>query len=909
MHVSQPLIKPDTLEARAYQMNITGSCLENSTLVVIPTGLGKTVIAAMVIAHVLHSKGGKVLFMAPTKPLVEQHANTLRALLTVGPVTMFTGELAPHERLNQWKDSPVIVSTPQVILNDLISGAMTLDDFNLIIYDEAHRAMGNYAYVFIAEKYRSKAGLALGITASPGSTAEKILEVCNNLDMKRVEIRREYDPDVLPYVHDIRVFWRDVELPADMKRVVGHISAAFNKQVKALQGFGLLRKGERHSMKELLEAQRTIRQRMAQSSPRPPQSLFFAATVQAAAVQINHALELIETQGTAALMNYLDRMEEKATGRGASRSAGIVMKDEDVIKARYLATHFTGEHPKIETVGKVVGGQLRRHPGSRIIVFTHYRDTSELVVARLEKIEGCRPVRFVGQASKGEDAGLSQKEQAGLIEKFKKGTFNTLVATSVGEEGLDIPSTELVVFFEPVASEIRTIQRRGRTGRKMPGKVVILIAKGTRDEAYRWAAFNKERRMMRELDILRRQLSEKIAVGFPKAPDIGQDFRTADDTGVGAGEPIGAIVDTAAVDDRGDGEMVDVGAGDDELIGQPGDTGNSEVGADAGVEDAGNGDGKGNIGIEDVKAWHSPKPTNPEMTGSRQDGGISESVRRRAIEILENAGPAGENDGARPHGLERNPEPSPRGQLRLGDFPAEKEEPLTVIVDHREFNSGVVRELSRSGVRVVPVQLPVADFVLSDRVGVERKEVHDFVGSLLDGRLFHQLRDLRGAYIRPLIIIEGEGLFGLSGMSQESIMGALACIVTDYGVPTIFTKDDKQTAALLLAIVKRERDEGRIPAIRGDKGSMSLPERQQFIVEGLPHVSGTLSQRLLARLGSVRNILNADVEELCRVKGVGRKTAEEIVRTVQSEYLAASSAKDRRPAGRKEVPSQKDEEE
>jgi ERCC4-related helicase/ERCC4-type nuclease len=852
MFVSQPLIKPDTIEARAYQVNITAACLESSTLVVLPTGMGKTIIAAMVIAGVLNKKGGKALFMAPTKPLVEQHANTLRAFLTTGPVTMFTGELAPHERLNQWKDSPVIVSTPQVILNDLISGAMTLDDFNVVIYDEAHRATGNYAYVFIAEKYRAKDGLALGITASPGSTAEKILEVCNNLDMKRVEIRREYDPDVLPYVHDIRIVWRDVEVPADMKRVIGHLKEAFNKQVKVLQGFGLLRKGDRHSMRELLEAQKTIRQRMAQASSRPPQSLFYAATVQAAAVQINHALELIETQGTAALNNYLDRMQEKATGRGASRAAGIVMKDEDLIKARYLASHFTGEHPKIEMVGKVVGGQLRRHPGSRIIVFTHYRDTSELVVARLEKVEGCRPVRFVGQASKGEDAGLSQKQQAELIVKFKEGVFNTLVATSVGEEGLDIPSTELVVFFEPVASEIRTIQRRGRTGRKMPGKVVVLIAKGTRDEAYRWAAFNKERRMMQELDHLRHTLAGSIVVGFPKPPDIETDFKTAD---------------RAPAQDEGPG----------------------------GAE-------------EENEKKPSPEHQTPEDVAGEEKTGIDDAVRRRAIEILENAGPGGDEGGGGPGAGASPPAPPPKGQLRLGDFPAEKQEPLTVIVDHREFNSGVVRELSRNGARVVPMQLPVADFVLSERVGVERKEVHDFVGSLLEGRLFHQLRDLRGAYIRPLLVIEGEGIFSVSGVSQESLMGALASIVAGYGIPTIFTRDDRETAALMLAIAKREHEEGRIPAVRGDKGSMSLPERQQFIVEGLPHVSGTLSQRLLSELGSVRGVFNATVEQLCGVKGVGRRTAEEIIRTLQSDYLAEAK-KDSGPAGQDRYRREKAEEE
>lgn len=298
-----------------------------------------------------------------------------------------------------------------------------------------------------------------------------------------------------------------------------------------------------------------------------------------------------------------------------------------------------------------------------------------------------------------------------------------------------------------------------------------------------------------------------------------------------------------------------------------------------------------------------PVPRAPPVAMAQDD-----DFRRRAIEILEGGdgrpsgaagGPAprrGDLAGAKPGtGAPPGPAgtggpstgaPAQRGQLSLGDFPGDSPEPLTIIVDHREFCSGVVRELSRNELRVVSKQLPVGDFILSDRVGVERKEVRDFVGSLLEGRLFGQIRDLKGAYVRPLLIIEGENLYGTGGVSQESIMGTLASIVTDYGVPTIFTQDDRETAGILVAIAKREHAEGRIPAIRGEKGSLSLPERQQFIVEGLPHVSGTLSQRLLAQLGSVYGVFNAGVEELSQVKGVGRKTAEELYRTIRSPYLA-----------------------
>ncbi|MEM4729482.1 MAG: DEAD/DEAH box helicase [Thermoplasmata archaeon] len=915
MYVEHPFIRPGVIEARAYQISISRACVEESTLVVLPTGLGKTVIAALVIAETLRRRGGRALFLAPTKPLVLQHAQTLERLLTLGPIRTFTGEVEPSKRAGEWRESPVIVSTPQVILNDLVSGALNLDDFSLIIYDEAHRAVGNYAYVFIAEKY-GPAGLALGITASPGSTAEKILEVCGNLNIKRVEIRREYDPDVRPYVHDIRVHWLVVEMPPDLLRVLGYLKNALKKQVKVLQDFGLIRKGERHSVKELLEAQRAIRQRMASAGGRPPPSLFHAAAVQAAAVEINHALELLETQGVSALNSYFDRLEEKASGKGHSRAARIVMMDEDIIRARFLARHITIEHPKLEKVGKVVADQLRLKPDSRIIVFTHYRDTSDTVARVLEGIRGCRPVRFVGQATRGEDEGLSQKEQAELIQQFRDGRYNVLVATSVGEEGLDIPSTEMVVFYEPVPSEIRTIQRRGRTGRRMPGKVVILMAKGTRDEAYYWSARRKEKRMMEELDMLRRQLAKKISVGFPSMRDTMKYIESAAGEALAAPEtgpteqarPYEAETDGVTLEKEtpieepvapaGAAANVDLeGRSDLERSGSaPGNNGRGEVGA---AGEGSNGKGVGGMGAfygsgaeEEGKGLvysvHSgtkagggdgigeaPAAGETALAKRKEAGADRRAGRRRKRAIAEGglAGITGKRS---------------RGQSTLLDFSAQLEDARPeVVVDNRELSSGVVRELSKLNVRVSPRQLAVGDFILSDRVGVERKESRDFLISLLEGRLFQQLRALRNAYMRPLLLIEGESPLTSGGLSRESVLGAVASVLVDYGVPIVFTRDERETAELLAAIARRERGEGRTPAVRGEKGAMSLAERQQFIVEGLPHVSGVLSQRLLAHFGSVEGVFRASPEELARVKGVGRKTAEELVRVIRAPYLAS----------------------
>ena len=192
------MIVPDSLEERHYQTSIAESAIKKSTLVVLPTGMGKTVIAAIVIAEMLRSRKGKVLFLAPTKPLVEQHARFIKKHIICEPPAIFTGEMPPAKRKKLWDDSQVIAATPQVISNDIVSGQIDLNDVSLIIFDEAHRATGDYAYVFIGERFRKvKNGHTLGMTASPGNDPQKILEVCENLNIRGVEIRHEYDPDVV----------------------------------------------------------------------------------------------------------------------------------------------------------------------------------------------------------------------------------------------------------------------------------------------------------------------------------------------------------------------------------------------------------------------------------------------------------------------------------------------------------------------------------------------------------------------------------------------------------------------------------------------------------------------------------------------------------------------------------------
>jgi len=509
--VTHELLRRGAVEERAYQVNIARACLERSTLVVLPTGMGKTVIAAIVIADVLRQRGGRILFLAPTKPLVEQHAASMRNVLVVDRITLFTGEAtAPEDRELLWRENKIIVSTPQVIRNDLRAERISLDDVSLIVFDEAHRAVGDYAYVDVAASYKEIPGrLVLGMTASPGSSAEKILEVCGNLGITAVEIRTEYDPDVVPYQHDLQIERIPVEVPDVSKEIRKLLQTVVDEQVARLKKLGFLAGRARVTRKDLLAVGNEARARL--DSGVKDGRLYGAMTAQAIAMKADHAIELAETQGLGSLRLYFGNMEKDAKTKADVQ----FLKHAKVQEAIQLAEATEVEHPKLAKTGWIVRKQFMEKPDSKIIVFAHYRQTADRITQELSRIPSVRPMRFVGQASRGEDIGLSQKEQVDILERFRAGDVNVLVATSIGEEGLDIPQVDLVVFYEPVPSEIRTIQRRGRTGRSAAGRVIMLVTKDTRDEAYLYSARRKERKMHVELDRLRKELKQKIFVGEP----------------------------------------------------------------------------------------------------------------------------------------------------------------------------------------------------------------------------------------------------------------------------------------------------------------------------------------------------------------------------------------------------------
>lgn len=501
------------LKPRIYQEKIFYTSVSKNTLVVLPTGLGKTMIALMLAVHRLDSyPKSKVLVLAPTRPLVEQHAESFRKHLDIdeGKIVLFTGQIRPEKRTTMWGDAKIIISTPQGLENDIISNHKLLENVSLLVFDEAHRAVKDYSYVFIAKQYHkySKHERILGLTASPGSDLVDIEGICSSLFIEDIEIRSEDDLDVKEYVQDVDINWVEVDFPDDFKIIKQKLDQTFKTKLEMVKKLGLIQGAiSSYTRTALLELQVDLRARI--SSGEKNFSILKSISLIAEAMKVQHAIELLETQGLEPLNKYFLKLEEQAKTTSVKAVKNLV-QDSDFLFARTkvrLLLEKNVEHPKMSLLREKIKKEISESKNSKIIIFTQYRSSSAAIKKLLNSINISSKI-FIGQNNK-EEKGLTQKEQKKIIEEFSNNEFSCLISTSVGEEGLDIPQVDLVIFYEPIPSAIRSIQRRGRTGRLTKGKVIVLMTKGTRDEIYRWAAHHKEKRMHRNLEKMKKSFNTK----------------------------------------------------------------------------------------------------------------------------------------------------------------------------------------------------------------------------------------------------------------------------------------------------------------------------------------------------------------------------------------------------------------
>ncbi|MGB1985764.1 MAG: helicase-related protein [Candidatus Poseidoniaceae archaeon] len=495
----------DGIEARGYQIEATQACIRCSTLLVMPTGFGKTAVQWNCIADALESGMSKIVITAPTVGLVEQQRRMIleRILIDEDNVRTYTGGDRPAKRGAIWEDATIIIATPQVIRNDVDSGLIHLGDVGLLIIDEAHHAKGNHATGQVADRYQRQAKVPwlVAATASPGSTQRSIEQLWNRLDVKRIYVAKREDDLLKPYAVDMNVATIRVMLDSTTLALLEPLEAHQFEETDALKRQGFLAPTEHLTAGLIEEAAQRASVAISRRDPRGYDAARRISDVR----RMHMLLDLLKTQGLRSARSYLERADEQR--REGERSTSRFLKKQVIHNFRQSVQEMDECHPKSGIVRQLVEEHLEQNPDERILIFSEYRDTVDHLVNDLNQIEGAIVDRFIGQSKRGKREGMSQKQQLAQLDKFRNGEMNVLVATSVGEEGLDVPSASMVLFYEPVSSAIRAIQRRGRTARERSGSVHVLVANDTRDVHVLHASRNREKRMHNVLSRMRLETS------------------------------------------------------------------------------------------------------------------------------------------------------------------------------------------------------------------------------------------------------------------------------------------------------------------------------------------------------------------------------------------------------------------
>ncbi|MCU4752598.1 DEAD/DEAH box helicase [Halobacteria archaeon AArc-curdl1] len=817
--IEHPLLEPDFLERRLYQLKLAGTAANDHTLVCLPTGLGKTTVSLLVTARRLDEVGGKSLMLAPTKPLVQQHADFYREALKIPDeeIVVFTGDVSPDDRATLWQDATVVMATPQVIENDLVGSRVSLADVTHITFDECHRATGNYAYNYIAERYHADATdpLVTGMSASPGGDEEAILEVCANLGLREVEVMTEEDADVAEFTHNTDLEWERIELPDEVIEIRDALNEVISERLEKLKELGVARSTRPDQSQKDLNRMRAELQKLINNDQSEG---FKGMSVHAEIMKLRQAVTLVETQSVEALRRYFERQRNQARSSGASKASQRLVSDPRVREAMRRAESFDELHPKYRKTRMLLAETLGLEGGQRVIVFTESRDTAEALTEFLQTSFDAR--RFVGQGNREGSDGMTQTQQQDVLNDFRAGEFEVLVSTSVAEEGLDVPEVDLVLFYEPVPTAIRSIQRKGRTGRQSEGRVVVLMAEDTRDEAYFWISRRREKEMESELRELKGMASDLEA-----KLDDSQQSLAAFDTG-------------AKVDGNGE---------------KPGDVSGSSSGTQGVTEQP---------GLQDFAGDEDEQDTGESPDDESNADGSGEAT------------PAADE----PSQPERH-------------VPSADGESVEIVADQREMDANIARELSRrEEIEIRLETLEVGDYIVSDRVAVERKSVADFVDSLVGGdrSVFEQVGAMARHYARPVVIVEGEGLYEQRDIHPNAIRGALSSLAVDFGASILRTEGEDDTTELLATIAKREQQlENREVSVHGEKGTKTLSEQQEYVVSSIAEIGPVTARSLLEEFGTVEAIMIATEDELQAADGVGTVTAERMREVIGSPYTGA----------------------
>lgn len=501
---------------RDYQYSIAAKGLYHNLLVALPTGLGKTFIAATIMLNWFRwTMKAQIIFVAPTRPLVSQQVIACFEVAGIprAATSMLTGNTQPGLRAEEWLSKRVFFMTPQTLINDLKSGMCDPKKIVLLVVDEAHRATGNYAYVEVVKFLRrfNTSFRVLALTATPGASVETVQEVIDGLGISRIEIRTEESLDIRRYVHSRKIDTVIFDNSDEMAMVMDFFSKAQQPILDKLNGMNAY--WNKDPMALTPYGCNQARGSWMQSDAGRKANFGLKGmvnTIFSVLASLSHGTELLKFHGIGPFFQKMlaFRNETQASGDKGSKYRKQIIESEPFqqmmtrIQSWVNNPDFVG-HPKLEYLQSVVmnhfldagDGRGATDPSrTRIMVFAHYRDAAEEIARVLNRNDPMvRPHVFVGQANSKNSVGMDQATQLAVIRKFQDGIYNTLVATSIGEEGLDIGQVDLIVCYDASASPIRMLQRMGRTGRKRAGNIVVTLMRGKEENNFIRAKDNYEK--------------------------------------------------------------------------------------------------------------------------------------------------------------------------------------------------------------------------------------------------------------------------------------------------------------------------------------------------------------------------------------------------------------------------------
>lgn len=985
--VQHPFLK-DGVEARAYQFEALKYCLSASTLMVMPTGYGKTAVEWMAMANCLQNEKGKILLIAPTTGLVEQQQRMARSMIRIDEdeIITYTGENAPAKRGELWHRGTIIIATPQVIRNDVQNGVIDLNEVGLMIFDEAHHATGNHAYAQVGKLLRevNPDCFVIGATASPGSTESAILQVADSLNIQTFSISKKGSSLLQPFQVNMKITPHYLDIEAELKGIILPIQVHQNSEAEQLRKMGFLAPTGHLSSKMIEDAQR----RTSIAIQRRDTRGYNAARKVSNLRRIHLLLDLLRTQGLKSAQLFVERAEED--GRSGQRGTNSFIALPTIHNFRNSTKHIDELHPKPDHAAGLVSQQLKASPTSKVLVFTEFRDTVELLRDKLNSIDGVTADRFIGQSGTGKRKGMNQKQQLEQLRRFREGEINVLIATSVGEEGLDVPAADLVILYEPVASAIRAIQRRGRTARQRDGEVHILIANDTRDVFVYAASKRREEKMYSLLDLIKgrgriafRPLptkevlddfsvieegntiaatqflaseKERLSKLYPvievvqTQPELSKKSHSkssADDPTtispamrrpsqqMGLESFIGRnsqlenktsaeIQDEDSVVDReieqhrratsSAGEIVKSGNVNSEI-------GSESIGNEAVLQPKKLADGYSPQEMARNNRWNVVLDGSvPQNQQQKQNQATSQQTEKKLQQIqpqttLQQTTPQDENKQQKQL---QQIQPQPHSPLlekeRQKAISKEDGQFGIIQVDHRESSTTFVAHMRSLKCNIQLTHLYHGDVRISDRVLIERKSSRDIISSLMDGRLLSQCRRLLAAAPRPLLLVEmgsGNG----HAVHPNAVLGALAHITLDLGVPVMMTQDAKESAHFISIVARREFDlleklstysanrnspkelqqeeiesciraankeiisiieEGKKSGPLADRWQRLVARQRVEVLAAIPNLGTKKAQLLLEHFGTIAAVLCAGQKELAKVKGIGPATAAKI---------------------------------